>query len=214
MAHECGEPEKTLVLMCDSSASRAILQRIGAGKCRHIQTRWLWIQQSLNEGELTTRAVKTDDNIADIATKPLAKERVDHLLKRMNIMTSLPAVFLGCLTRPRRAVIVLGMAVEVAAHRDRYDEHGQAAEYWFVVSTLFAVAIVIALWEYLKRATGHWTKSSLQAAGLRTRLIMKEQTHEKPKTRDVGVQSQCTYKWSWSSPRFVVLGEDLTRVTF
>ena len=41
MCHEAGEPRKSLVLHCDSAASRGMTQRLGAGKCRHIEGKYL-----------------------------------------------------------------------------------------------------------------------------------------------------------------------------
>ena len=38
---EAGESTKTLVLHCVSVASRGLAQRLGAGKCRHIEVKWL-----------------------------------------------------------------------------------------------------------------------------------------------------------------------------
>ena len=43
--------------------------RLGAGKCRHIEVEWLWLQQAINEKKLTTKYVPTESNIADIAIK-------------------------------------------------------------------------------------------------------------------------------------------------
>ena len=44
VCHGAGETKKTLVLHCDSVASRGMAQRLGAGKCRHIEAKWLWLQ--------------------------------------------------------------------------------------------------------------------------------------------------------------------------
>ena len=49
ICHEAGEPTKTLVLHCDSVASRGMAQRLGAGKCRHIEVKWLWLQQAMDK---------------------------------------------------------------------------------------------------------------------------------------------------------------------
>ena len=46
ICHEAGEPTKTRVLHCDSVASRGMAQRLGAGKCRHIEVKWLWLHQT------------------------------------------------------------------------------------------------------------------------------------------------------------------------
>ena len=69
ICHEAGEMKKTLVLNCDSVASRGMGQRLGAGKCSHIEVKWLWLQQAMDEKKLVTKHVPTESNIADIGTK-------------------------------------------------------------------------------------------------------------------------------------------------
>ena len=49
ICHEAGEATKTLVLHCDSAASRGMAQRLGAGKCRHVEVKRLWLQQAMDE---------------------------------------------------------------------------------------------------------------------------------------------------------------------
>ena len=66
ICHEAGEPTKTLELHCDSVASRGMAQRLGAGKCRHIEVKWLWLQQAMDEKKLATKHVSTESNVADI----------------------------------------------------------------------------------------------------------------------------------------------------
>ena len=72
ICHEAGETTKTLVLHCDSVAGRGMAQRLGAGKCRHIEVKWLWLQQAtrsdrvkhcrrLDEGADDRQNVETDE---------------------------------------------------------------------------------------------------------------------------------------------------------
>ena len=68
ICHEAGEATKKLVLHCDSVASRGMAQRLGAGKCRHIEVKWLWFQQAMDEKKLATKHVSTESNVADIGT--------------------------------------------------------------------------------------------------------------------------------------------------
>ena len=49
ICHEAGEPKKKLVLHRDSVASRGMAQRLGAGKCRHIEVKCLWLQQAMDK---------------------------------------------------------------------------------------------------------------------------------------------------------------------
>ena len=73
-----------LVLLSDSSAARGIVSRKGLGKTRHVQTRYLWIQEKVQTKELSIEAVGTEQNLADLCTKPLAGETCWKHMQRMN----------------------------------------------------------------------------------------------------------------------------------
>ena len=70
---------------CASVASRGMAQRLGAGKCRHIEVKWLWLQQALDEKKLATKHVSTASNVADIGTKGLASDRTRKLMNQMGM---------------------------------------------------------------------------------------------------------------------------------
>ena len=53
----------------DSVASRGMARRLGDGKCRHIEVKWLWLQQAMDEKKLATKHVSTGSNVADIGKK-------------------------------------------------------------------------------------------------------------------------------------------------
>ena len=53
-----------------------------AGKCRHIEVKWLWLQQAMDEKKLATKHVPTDSNIADIGTKGLTSDRIWKLVNQ------------------------------------------------------------------------------------------------------------------------------------
>ena len=58
-----------LEVSSDSSAARGHVQRRGLGKMRHIQTRYLWVQERVGEGHIKVTSVPGAKNIADILTK-------------------------------------------------------------------------------------------------------------------------------------------------
>ena len=62
ICHEAGEPKKTLRLHCDSVARRGMAPKLGAGKCHHVEVKWLWLQQAMDEKEFATKHVPTDSN--------------------------------------------------------------------------------------------------------------------------------------------------------
>ena len=54
---------------CDSSAGRGIAKRIGSGRVKHLQTRFLWVQEKVRHRELEVAKVGSRDNRADLGTK-------------------------------------------------------------------------------------------------------------------------------------------------
>ena len=66
----------------DSSAARGHVTRRGLGKMRHIQSRYLWVQERVGEGHLRVTSVPGKDNPADILTKSVGGQLLRrHLVK-------------------------------------------------------------------------------------------------------------------------------------
>ena len=78
-----GNEKYDLILYSDSSAARGTASRRGSGKLRHVQTRYLWLQERVSENSLKIASVGTHHNISDMCTKPVSKECSE---KRMNSM--------------------------------------------------------------------------------------------------------------------------------
>ena len=72
-----------LQLHTDSAAALGTCNRLGLGKSRHVQTRYLWIQEKLANKEFELFEIDTKLNTADLLTKSLATEPAEHHLKRM-----------------------------------------------------------------------------------------------------------------------------------
>ena len=223
MCHETGEENKELMLLCDSSASRGILQRIGAGKCRHIETKWLWIQQTMDEKKMKTKAVRTEENVSDIGTKPLTREQMDYFMKLMMIV---PAASLGCLTQPGTIYMLLLTSLFKDADATtqltfpnfgHHSEEEKMAKDGDSYSFVFWLIGIIVMWEISKATLQLWTEKLLKATGLRAKSenVKVESSAKKDKTvkittRNVGIQAQCTYKWKRETPRFHVLPDEST----
>ena len=67
----------------DSSAARGHVQRRGLGKARHIQTRYLWIQERVGEGHVKIVAVPGKINDSDILTKAVSGAGIRRALGRL-----------------------------------------------------------------------------------------------------------------------------------
>jgi hypothetical protein len=60
-------------ILSDSSAAKGTVSRRGLGKTRHVQTRYLWIQERLARKEITVTKIQGVNNPADILTKSVSK---------------------------------------------------------------------------------------------------------------------------------------------
>ena len=65
----------------DSSAAKAIASRIGLGKIRHLEVKYLWLQEVVKDRRLEIKKVHGQSNPADIGTKPLGSKVVRELLR-------------------------------------------------------------------------------------------------------------------------------------
>jgi hypothetical protein len=68
-------------LYSDSSAARGTMARVGPGnKLRHVQTRFLWLQEQVRERAFTVCTVPGDSNPGDLGTKVLQVDKLWQLL--------------------------------------------------------------------------------------------------------------------------------------
>ena len=69
--------------MTDSSAALGTSNRLGLGKSRHVQTRFLWVQEHLAAKNFELEKVATNKNVADICTKSLNAEAAARHVRTM-----------------------------------------------------------------------------------------------------------------------------------
>ena len=81
-----------LRLSLDSSAAIGICRRTGVGRVRHLDTRLLWIQELVRDGQLHVVKVAGTSNPADLMTKFLGADGIFEHTQR-----------LGCAVREGRA---------------------------------------------------------------------------------------------------------------
>ena len=67
----------------DSMAAIGMCSRTGVGKTRHIQVRWLWIQDAIRDKVVRLRKVRGTDNEADMGTKDLDGPTHQRLLQKL-----------------------------------------------------------------------------------------------------------------------------------
>ena len=72
-----------VVIRTDMSSGLAVGSRRGLDRLRHVQTRYFWVQQRVQEGDLRLKKEPGDTNVSDALTKPLDGKRMLNLLTMM-----------------------------------------------------------------------------------------------------------------------------------
>ena len=75
----------SITLYTDSSAARGIIQRVGLGKLRHLETGYLWLQSAVKAKKLQVRKVLGTDNPADLLPKRLASADMWRHLEKLHM---------------------------------------------------------------------------------------------------------------------------------
>eukprot|EP00253_Pinus_taeda_P004619 PITA_04619 len=78
----CHEQENETTIYCDNSSAIALSKNsVFHKKTKHIDTKFHFIRELVNNGEIVLQHWRTEDQLADILTKPLAKKSFDHFRK-------------------------------------------------------------------------------------------------------------------------------------
>ena len=63
----------TIEIQSDSSTSNFLTDRLGAGqRTKHIETRYFWIQERVQDGDLSIKKTLAAKNCADVGTKSVS----------------------------------------------------------------------------------------------------------------------------------------------
>ena len=81
MYQDPGIPMK-IEIQSDSSTANSLTDRCGAGqRTKHIDTRYFWIQERVQDGDLSIKKVPTAKICADVGTKPVFVSVLQQLCK-------------------------------------------------------------------------------------------------------------------------------------
>ena len=78
--------EASICLRSDSSSGRSISLRKGTGRVRHLQVKFLWIQDALFDKKLTVDKVKGVENPADVGTKYLMEHEIRAVVEKYGVL--------------------------------------------------------------------------------------------------------------------------------
>ena len=79
----------------DASAAKAMLERSGVGKVRHLSCRILWCQQLIKSGEVALLKINTTFNPSDLGTKGLSRARTLMLMCILRVWDEMHECFVG-----------------------------------------------------------------------------------------------------------------------
>ena len=60
----------------DSSAAKSIASRSGLGRVRHVEVKYLWIQEAVRAGRPVVEKIPGKENPPDMLTKPISSREV------------------------------------------------------------------------------------------------------------------------------------------
>ena len=80
------EAQSIIELRVDSTAAKAMAERRGVGQTRHIQARYLWLQDQVFERKMAVKKTDGKTNVADLTTKVQPKGVLKAHLKGMGYL--------------------------------------------------------------------------------------------------------------------------------
>ena len=188
-------------LRCDSSAAIAISTRAGVGRTRHIETRWLWIQDATRERRVVISKVPTATNVADIGTKALDPKQHGQLMKLLPLRTPVS---------PHLLAAIAAASATVAEGKEAEENDANASGSSAVLITL---AIMIFTAGVVFPSVLNAVICALAAARRMTRAEVNDKATQTDgmKTSSVSSQSPVTYAALRGNvkPRFQVLAENI-----
>ena len=73
----------TVMIRTDASAAKSMATKKGMGRVRHIEGWEMWVHDKLAKKELEIIRVRGEDNLADVLTKHVSRERLDMMIQSM-----------------------------------------------------------------------------------------------------------------------------------
>ena len=124
----------------DSTAAIGMRSRTGVGKTRHVQVRWLWIQDATRDKVVRLRKVKGTENEADMETKDLDGPTHQRLLQKLPFRPTQCRRLLGLI-----ATVSGGSVVDAKMSGDK--------EEFLTFSTQIVIALLLAFVTWVSTET-------------------------------------------------------------
>ncbi|KAH0992662.1 hypothetical protein GBA52_004145 [Prunus armeniaca] len=88
LAKKFGIAQDLVVIQSDSQSAICLVKnQVFHGRSKHIDVRYHWIRDWVNDGDITIRKVHTTKNASDCLTKPVkATAKFKHCLSLLNLV--------------------------------------------------------------------------------------------------------------------------------
>ena len=73
-----------VVVHTDSSTAKSVAGRRGLGRMRHVELKYLWVQEVVSKGRIRMKKVPGLQNPADVLTKPKERRELGRLLAKVS----------------------------------------------------------------------------------------------------------------------------------
>ena len=105
----------------DSTAAIGMCSSTGVGKTRHIQVRWLLIQDAIRDKVVRLRKVSGTENLADMGTKYLDGPTHQRLLQKLPLKPTNCRRFRGLIATANSGSVVDAQMSCIEGHREHRD---------------------------------------------------------------------------------------------
>jgi len=194
----------------DSSAAISISSKAGVGKTRHIELRWLWVQDAVRTKLVKLKKIDGATNVSDMGTKPLEPKRHQELMKQLPLAPPRCRRFLAVLAamvaaEAAEATEVALMKSDEVCRRQEASDVGIFEQFKMYSSYVIVIMMTIVFIRVYDKIKLMFTKPVAEPP----RQEPETQQRRAPSSVSVASQSQCTYTSvrGVAQPRFQVLPE-------
>ena len=140
--------------------------RIGSGRVRHLDVRWLWAQEAVQAGQFTLKKVGTTGKVSDLTTKYHDEERMVALMRigglRLTRGLQLAALVATLVAGESRAVA----ATEIkGTQATELDDNILRLDRWIACLVMFGSWHVARSWRAPEDAQGRSSLRDLRPGG-------------------------------------------------
>ena len=164
----------TVRVLSDSSGARGMIKRSGSGKVKHLETRYLWLQERHRRKELEIGVVDTSLNVSDLGTKFHPAWRQKQLMDMMPIKVGIGLMQVGTVT-------TAATDQEVTIFKESNDD----SRHFYVYCGLIALAAFIGFLAGMALVTKLAKKAGRQEAQLEASAQKRREETKRKRDNEV-----------------------------